>query len=263
MSQLFKKPWSVCLFLCFFVLSAFTQTLGCSEISRSGDYVDGVSIWSHGLWLPRWARLFGITPVSWFWICLQETPTSSNFDPGETAENLANFVKNNSLDGADIDWEDSSAFDSGVWPHVGVFVTRPRVHFPSPVLVRCFILGDTVWCWSSTYHQAELLRRSFCRPSHSRCFGRFFFYKSLLQIRLAWRDSLQLRTRKITSDGMVTSFRRRKRRAMVGNIHESTPGTFATTSIHHHTRTTGAVFYGSVVGKKKKRTLSVDTNQWS
>ncbi|PRP89490.1 hypothetical protein PROFUN_01353 [Planoprotostelium fungivorum] len=40
-----------------------------------------------------------------------EFPT--NLDPVTVATNLANFVKNNHLDGVDIDWEDSAAFEVG------------------------------------------------------------------------------------------------------------------------------------------------------
>lgn len=42
-----------------------------------------------------------------------EEPTSQKADPIATAQNLANFVIKNHLDGADIDWEDSPAMKDG------------------------------------------------------------------------------------------------------------------------------------------------------
>jgi len=40
-------------------------------------------------------------------------PTSEGKDPNQVAQDLANFVKVNQLDGADLDWEDNSAMDAG------------------------------------------------------------------------------------------------------------------------------------------------------
>ena len=42
-----------------------------------------------------------------------EKPTSQRADPVATAQNLANFVLKNHLDGADIDWEDGAAMKDG------------------------------------------------------------------------------------------------------------------------------------------------------
>jgi len=40
-----------------------------------------------------------------------DMPTGS--DPVQTCTNVANFVKNNNLDGVDIDYEDDDAMDKG------------------------------------------------------------------------------------------------------------------------------------------------------
>ena len=42
-----------------------------------------------------------------------EEPTTQRADPVGTATNLANFVLQNHLDGADIDWEDGNALKDG------------------------------------------------------------------------------------------------------------------------------------------------------
>lgn len=42
-----------------------------------------------------------------------DIPTSTNADPIATANNFANWVKQYSLDGIDVDYEDFGAFDSG------------------------------------------------------------------------------------------------------------------------------------------------------
>ncbi|EIW79375.1 glycoside hydrolase family 18 protein [Coniophora puteana RWD-64-598 SS2] len=42
-----------------------------------------------------------------------ETPASSNNDPTQTAQNLANFVKQYDLDGVDVDFEDFDAMSAG------------------------------------------------------------------------------------------------------------------------------------------------------
>lgn len=43
-----------------------------------------------------------------------EWPTTSGEDPVQTAQALAQFVKDNQLDGVDLDYEDNTAMDSGV-----------------------------------------------------------------------------------------------------------------------------------------------------
>lgn len=42
-----------------------------------------------------------------------EFPTSGGVDPIACAQKLGDFVKNNNLDGVDIDWEDNSAMEAG------------------------------------------------------------------------------------------------------------------------------------------------------
>jgi chitinase len=42
-----------------------------------------------------------------------EFPTSAGRDPTETAKALSSFVRDNNLDGVDIDWEDNSAMEAG------------------------------------------------------------------------------------------------------------------------------------------------------
>lgn len=42
-----------------------------------------------------------------------EFPTSAGEDPIACGYALGNFVKNNNLDGADIDWEDNTAMNKG------------------------------------------------------------------------------------------------------------------------------------------------------
>jgi len=42
-----------------------------------------------------------------------EFPTSAGVDPVQCGTNLANFVLKNNLDGVDLDWEDTAAFESG------------------------------------------------------------------------------------------------------------------------------------------------------
>lgn len=42
-----------------------------------------------------------------------EFPTSGGVDPTDCANKLGNFVKNNNLDGVDIDWEDNAAMEAG------------------------------------------------------------------------------------------------------------------------------------------------------
>jgi hypothetical protein len=42
-----------------------------------------------------------------------QTPTSSGIDPVDCGRKLAKFVNDNNLDGVDIDWEDTPAFQKG------------------------------------------------------------------------------------------------------------------------------------------------------
>lgn len=42
-----------------------------------------------------------------------QTPTTSLFDPVDTATQLANFAVANLFDGVDVDWEDTKSFLSG------------------------------------------------------------------------------------------------------------------------------------------------------
>ena len=42
-----------------------------------------------------------------------EFPTSSGMDPHVCAQRLGKFVKENNLDGADVDWEDNEAMKKG------------------------------------------------------------------------------------------------------------------------------------------------------
>ena len=42
-----------------------------------------------------------------------EQPTTAGFDAIDCATKLANYVSTNNLDGVDIDWEDTVAFQSG------------------------------------------------------------------------------------------------------------------------------------------------------
>ena len=43
-----------------------------------------------------------------------ETPTTSGIDATDCALRLADFVKSNNLDGVDVDWEDTAAFQNGI-----------------------------------------------------------------------------------------------------------------------------------------------------
>ena len=61
-------------------------------------------------------------------------PTSS--DPTSTAQQLASFVKQNNLDGVDIDYEDSGAFIAGTAePWLITFTQELRNQLPSPYLI--------------------------------------------------------------------------------------------------------------------------------
>jgi hypothetical protein len=54
-------------------------------------------------------RLF-VMPIM---VSLTDNPTSTGVDPTTCARSLAAFVKANDLDGVDIDYEDSQAFNTG------------------------------------------------------------------------------------------------------------------------------------------------------
>lgn len=43
-----------------------------------------------------------------------ENPTTEGKDPADSARSLAKYVNDNILDGVDIDWEDTAAFQSGI-----------------------------------------------------------------------------------------------------------------------------------------------------
>lgn len=63
-----------------------------------------------------------------------ETPTSSGFDPTDTANTIASWVQTYDVDGVDIDYEDFAAFDKGdgsaeTW--LATFTTALRSQLPS------------------------------------------------------------------------------------------------------------------------------------
>lgn len=43
-----------------------------------------------------------------------EYPTTSGIDPTKCAQSISDYVKRNQLDGIDVDWEDTAAFNSGI-----------------------------------------------------------------------------------------------------------------------------------------------------
>ncbi|KAI9205140.1 glycoside hydrolase superfamily, partial [Polychytrium aggregatum] len=62
-----------------------------------------------------------------------EFPTLSKLDPVKTAQNLAAFVKQYQLDGADIDWEDNPSLEAGTGEAWLIsFQTELRNNLPSP-----------------------------------------------------------------------------------------------------------------------------------
>jgi hypothetical protein len=66
-----------------------------------------------------------------------QTPTSSGFDPKISATQLASFVTAYNLDGVDIDWEDTAAFQSGTgeaW--LITFTTTLRQLLPSAIITH-------------------------------------------------------------------------------------------------------------------------------
>ena len=61
-------------------------------------------------------------------------PTSQGADPTTTAQNLAAFVKDNNLDGCDIDWEDNNAMEAGTGEAWLITFTKVlRAALPAPV----------------------------------------------------------------------------------------------------------------------------------
>ncbi|XP_031472548.1 uncharacterized protein LOC116244853 [Nymphaea colorata] len=66
-----------------------------------------------------------------------ETPTTSGYDPTFYAQRLADFVASNNLDGVDIDWEDTTAFQSGVGEQwLITFTTVLRNILPSAIITH-------------------------------------------------------------------------------------------------------------------------------
>jgi chitinase len=66
-----------------------------------------------------------------------ENPTSSGADATKTALKLADFVNNNNLDGVDIDWEDTAAFQSGIGEQwLITFTTVLRANLPSAIITH-------------------------------------------------------------------------------------------------------------------------------
>jgi len=66
-----------------------------------------------------------------------QTPTSSGFNPVTSATQLASFVTTYNLDGVDIDWEDTAAFQSGTgeaW--LITFTTTLRQLLPSAIITH-------------------------------------------------------------------------------------------------------------------------------
>ncbi|CDZ97380.1 Polyadenylation factor I complex, subunit, Yth1 (CPSF subunit) [Phaffia rhodozyma] len=65
-----------------------------------------------------------------------DTPTTSGYDPTQTAQKLAAFVEKYDLDGVDIDYEDFPAFTSGTaMPWLITFQQALRAALPSPYLI--------------------------------------------------------------------------------------------------------------------------------
>ena len=65
-----------------------------------------------------------------------EFPTTAKVDPIDCAVKLGNFVKDNNLDGVDIDWEDNSAMEAGTGEEWLIsFQTKLREILPSPYII--------------------------------------------------------------------------------------------------------------------------------
>lgn len=66
-----------------------------------------------------------------------QTPTTSNFDPTDSALKLADFVKYNHLDGVDIDWQDTAAFQNGTGEQwLITFTTVLRANLPNAIITH-------------------------------------------------------------------------------------------------------------------------------
>jgi chitinase len=64
-----------------------------------------------------------------------EFPTSAGKDPTATAKALSTFVKENNLDGVDIDWEDNTAMGAGTGEEWLVrFMTQLRSDLPNHII---------------------------------------------------------------------------------------------------------------------------------
>lgn len=66
-----------------------------------------------------------------------ENPTSAGANATQCAQKLADFVNSNNLDGVDIDWEDTAAFQSGVGEQwLITFTTVLRNSLPSAIITH-------------------------------------------------------------------------------------------------------------------------------
>jgi chitinase len=66
-----------------------------------------------------------------------ETPTTSNYDPVVVATSLASYVTTYGLDGVDVDWEDTAAFQAGTgeaW--LITFTTTLRQKLPNAIITH-------------------------------------------------------------------------------------------------------------------------------
>jgi chitinase len=64
-------------------------------------------------------------------------PTTFGNDPKSTAEDLADFVANNNLDGVDVDWEDSAAMERGTGEEwLITFTTILRQKLPNHIITH-------------------------------------------------------------------------------------------------------------------------------
>lgn len=66
-----------------------------------------------------------------------QAPTTSGVNPTSCALNLADFVKNNNLDGVDIDWEDTYAFQVRTGQQwLITFTTVLRANLPNAIITH-------------------------------------------------------------------------------------------------------------------------------
>ena len=66
-----------------------------------------------------------------------QNPTTSGYDPTTCALKLADFVKNNHLDGVDIDWQDTTAFQNGKGEQwLITFTTVLRANLPNAIITH-------------------------------------------------------------------------------------------------------------------------------